>query len=80
MSQILEQAEALRQQAICLLVAERQEIERKLVTLGYDGTEPPTTRKSKNCSECGSADHNARFHRKVAAEGTGGTLISITSA
>ena len=68
MSQIIEQAEALRQQAIGLLVADRQDIDRKLAMLGYDGTAPTVPAKSKSCSVCGSPEHNARFHKTGAPE------------
>jgi hypothetical protein len=59
MSQIIDQAEALRQQAIGLLIAERQIIDQKLAMLGADGTESPV-RKGKVCGLCSSPDHNAR--------------------
>jgi hypothetical protein len=59
MSQITEQAETLRQQAINLLMAERQTIDQKLATLGADGTESPV-KKGKVCGVCSSPDHNAR--------------------
>jgi hypothetical protein len=68
MSQTVDQAETLRQQAIALLVAERQEIDRKLAQLGADGTESPAPAKPKACGVCGSSEHNARFHRKAVAE------------
>ena len=58
MSQILDQVETLRQQAIGLLIAERQDIDRKLAQLGADGTEVPI--KKKVCSLCQGTDHNAR--------------------
>ncbi len=61
MSQILIQAEELRKQAIGILIAERQDIDRKLALLGADGTEAPV--KKKVCSACGSPEHNARFHK-----------------
>jgi hypothetical protein len=59
MSQIIDQAEALRQQAISLLMAERQTIDQKLAMLGADGTEAPA-KKGKVCGVCSSPDHNAR--------------------
>ena len=58
MNPSIQEAEALRQQAISLLVADRSAIEEKLTQLGYDGTTP--TQKKKVCSLCQSADHNAR--------------------
>jgi hypothetical protein len=64
MSQILEQAENLRQQAITILLAERQEIDGKLAVLGYDGGNPPSLPKVKSCSVCGNPKHTARFHKK----------------
>jgi len=67
MSQILDQAEELRKQAIGILLAERQEIDRKLAQLGADGTETPL--KKKACSVCGSAEHTARFHKSAASGG-----------
>jgi hypothetical protein len=65
---VIEQAETLRQQAIGLLVAERQDIDRKLAQLGADGTESPAPAKPKACGVCGSTEHNARFHKKAGAE------------
>jgi len=65
MSQITDQAETLRQQAIHLLLAERQEIDRKLATLGADGVDLSSEPKLKRCGVCGSAEHNARFHKKA---------------
>jgi hypothetical protein len=59
MSDILSQAEDLRQKVIALLLAERQAIEEKLAQVGYDGSVQPS-KKSKTCSICGSAEHNAR--------------------
>jgi hypothetical protein len=59
MSQIIDQAESLRQQAIALLMAERQTIDQKLAMLGADGTEVPA-KKMKACSTCGADSHNAR--------------------
>jgi len=60
MSQITDQAETLRQQAIGILMAERQIIDQKLAMLGADGTEAPTIKKGKACSICSSESHNAR--------------------
>jgi hypothetical protein len=57
MSQIIDQAESLRLQAIGILMAERQTIDQKLATLGADGTE---TKKIKACRVCSSESHNAR--------------------
>lgn len=54
---ILDQAEQLRQQAISLLLHERETIDQKLTLLGYDGTAKEARR---SCSRCGGADHNAR--------------------
>jgi hypothetical protein len=68
MSQITDQAESLRQQAISLLMAERQTIDQKLSLLGADGTEALAAPRSKACGVCGSAEHNARFHKKGTPE------------
>ena len=68
MSEIINQAEALRQQAISLLMAERQDIDRKLAMLGADGTEPPLP-KAKNCRACGEPGHTARTCQKSAKIG-----------
>lgn len=57
MSHITEQAEELRQKAISLLLQEREAIEQKLAQLAYDGAQKEPKRR---CSNCGSADHNAR--------------------
>jgi hypothetical protein len=66
MSQITDEAEALRQQAISLLLAERQTIDQKLSLLGYDGVSPAATTKPKTCAVCGSPEHNSRFHKNRA--------------
>ncbi|MGA2269059.1 MAG: hypothetical protein ABSH44_11375 [Bryobacteraceae bacterium] len=66
MSQIIDQAEALRQQAIGLLLAERQTIDRTLALLGYDGVNPAAPTRAKTCAVCGSPEHNARFHKNRA--------------
>ena len=58
MSIILEQAEDLRKRAVELLLTERNAIDEKLTTLGYDGA--GTAKKVRACSKCGSADHNSR--------------------
>ena len=55
---ILEQAEQLRQQAITLLIQERETIETKLAQLGNDGGTPKEVKRA--CSICGATDHNAR--------------------
>ena len=57
---ILDQAESLRQQAIALLIQERETIEQKLNQLGANGDHSPAVKKVRACSKCGSADHNAR--------------------
>ena len=59
MSHIIDQAEELRQQAISLLLAERETIDRKLNQLGHDGAEPKTGRVKK-CSRCGTEGHSVR--------------------
>jgi hypothetical protein len=53
----LEQAELLRQQAISLLLQERETLDQKLGQLGYGGTPKEVKR---TCSKCGAADHNSR--------------------
>jgi len=68
MSQTIDQAEALRQQAIGLLLAERQAIDRALALLGHDGVDPAAPAKPRTCAVCGSPEHNARFHKKERAE------------
>ena len=68
MSEILKQAEELRQQAISLLLDERQAIDRTLAMLGYDGGSPAAPAKPKTCAVCGSPEHNARFHTKKRVE------------
>jgi hypothetical protein len=60
MSTILEQAEQYRQQAIALLIQERETIDQKLNQLGANGDNSPAAKKVRACSKCGSADHNAR--------------------
>src|SRR5450755_3743105 len=59
MSEVMNQAEELRQKMIALLVAERQAIDEKLVQIGC-GASPQAAKKSKACSICGSGEHNAR--------------------
>jgi len=58
----LQQAEALRQQAIALLLAERSEIEEKLLQLGYGDIDEPATapHRRNNCKHCGEPGHNTR--------------------
>lgn len=58
MTQSIDQAEALRQQAIALLIADKTAIEEKLFQLGYDGTTP--RQKKRVCSLCQGADHTPR--------------------
>ena len=58
MSQILDQAEELRMQAIGLLLTERQEIDHKLTMLGHDGT--ALEKKTRACKTCGQGGHNAK--------------------
>ena len=55
----LEQAEKLRQEAISLLVAEKQSIDEKLTMLGYEAG-IPVPRKTRTCSKCGATEHSAR--------------------
>jgi hypothetical protein len=58
---ILEQAEQLRQQAILILVQERETIEQKLTQLGYDGAPAEVrNRKPKTCGRCGQEGHTMR--------------------
>jgi len=59
MSEILNQAEELRQKMVALLLSERQAIDEKLALVGYDGGAQPG-KKVKACSACGSTEHNAR--------------------
>ena len=59
MSEVLNEAEGLRQKMIALLLAERQAIDEKLALVGYDGV-AALPRKAKVCSLCGSSEHNAR--------------------
>lgn len=76
MSQVIDQAETLRQQAIGLLLTECQTIDQKLALLGYDGVSPAPPAKPKTCGVCGSSDHNARFHknREAGGEEAGATV------
>ena len=60
----LDEFEAARQQAIEELLAAKNDIESKLIRIGYDGTPPKKDKKTTKCSECGSTEHTARFHRK----------------
>jgi len=57
---ILDQAESLRQQAIALLLQERETIQQKLNQLGANSEPSPVVKKVRACSKCGSADHNSR--------------------
>jgi hypothetical protein len=59
MSEVINEAETLRLKLIALLVTEREAIDEKLALVGYDGMGRPA-KKTKVCSVCGSADHNAR--------------------
>ena len=60
----LDEFEQARQQAIEELLAAKNDIESKLIRIGYDGTPPKKDKKTAKCGECGSTEHTARFHRK----------------
>jgi len=57
----LEKVEQLRQEAIALLLQERQTIDEKLKQLGHNG-EPILNKghKKKACRRCGQAGHTVR--------------------
>jgi hypothetical protein len=79
MSHILEQAETLRQQAIGILMAERQEIDRKLALLGADGNEPtPATPKPRVCARCGKPGHNAKTCKEEAPANGGESVTQLS--
>jgi len=57
----LEKAEQLRQEAISLLLHERQTIDEKLQQLGHDGESAGNTeRRQKACGRCGQPGHTVR--------------------
>jgi hypothetical protein len=58
MSETIENADRLRQQAINLLLEERNAIDERLRFFSYDGVAPIP--KQKVCSVCGDGSHNAR--------------------
>lgn len=58
MSETIENADRLRQQAISLLLEERNAIDGRLKLLGYDGA--AAIPKQKVCRMCGDSSHNAR--------------------
>lgn len=63
MSQILDQVETLRQQALSLLLEERANIEAKLTQLGFDGAalaEQKKTGRTVKCSRCNQEGHTVR--------------------
>ncbi len=64
MSQILEQAEQLRKQAIAILIAERAAIDEQLKLLAYDRADapagPPPVKKARACAQCGQPGHSAK--------------------
>ena len=61
MNPFIEQAEALRQQAIAILIEDQKAIEAKLAQLGYDGAiQTAPEKKSRACSKCGQRGHSAR--------------------
>jgi len=60
MSQVIEQADELRKQAIDILLTERAAIDERLKMLAYDGTESSSTPRQRICGICGSGEHNAR--------------------
>jgi len=61
MSQIIDQAEDLRKQAIALLLHERQTIDEKLQQLGHNGEAVLNNgRKQNACRRCGQAGHTVR--------------------
>ena len=79
MSQIIEQAETLRQQAIGILMAERQQIDRKLTLLGADGNETiPAIPKPRVCARCGKPGHNAKTCKEE-APANGGESVTQSS-
>jgi hypothetical protein len=63
----IERAEELRQQAIAMLLQDRDAINFHLATLGYDGSNKPEKQKgaTRKCGKCGSSDHNARRCKSV---------------
>lgn len=68
---ILEQAEQLRQQAISILVQERETIDQRLIQLGYDGVSTEIkNRKPKTCGRYGQEGHTMR---SCPASGAGGS-------
>ena len=60
MSQVIEQADELRKQAIEILLIERAAIDERLKMFAYDGTENSPFVRQRICGICGSAEHNAR--------------------
>lgn len=60
MNTAVDQAEALRQQAIALLIADRTVIDAQLARLGFDGAAPEPEKKARTCSKCGQSGHNAK--------------------
>jgi hypothetical protein len=76
----LQQAEALRQQAIEILVSERNAIDQKLQQLGYNDTQEtartiPNGTHKKSCTRCGEPGHNARRCPKPNAHAS---LLDVT--
>ncbi len=68
---VLEQAEDLRKRAIELLLGERNLIDEKLLTIGYDGAIAEIKKgAARKCGKCGSPDHNARTCTPVIPEGS----------
>lgn len=58
---IVDQAEQLRQQAISLLLQERETIDQKLNQLGHNGAAGEIkNRKPNACGRCGQEGHTVR--------------------
>jgi hypothetical protein len=68
---ILDQAEQLRQQALSLLIQERETIDQKITQLGgaENRTDVKKDRKQKTCGQCGEVGHTIRTC-KITPSGT----------
>jgi hypothetical protein len=59
MNTVLEEAECLRQQALALLIQEREAINLKIAQLGGE-SEVKKDRKKSSCGKCGAEGHTSR--------------------
>ena len=60
MNQAIEHAERLRQEAIAILIADRDALDAQLARLGYAGETAQKKSRTVTCGKCGGEGHTAR--------------------